>query len=119
MVVHEILSNHRLNMLSHVWKSEIKMFINGLYTLWDTNKVNTDMVLVDLKQRFRDLAMNVILRIISGKKFAVYSEEALEFHEAIREFMEHIGSLAIGDALPFLRWLDLGGHAREGNEKEF
>ena len=112
MVMLELLSNHRLNMLSHVWKSEIKMFINGLYRLWGTNKGKTDMVLVDLNQRFRDLALNIIVKIISGKNFGVDSEEDLEFHEAVREFIEHTGSLAIGDALPFLRWLDLGGQEK-------
>ncbi|KAJ8450753.1 hypothetical protein Cgig2_021225 [Carnegiea gigantea] len=112
VVMLELLSNHRLNMLSHVWKSEIKIFVNDLYALLGANKSESNMVLVDLRERFRELAMNIIVRIISGKKFAVGSEEGKEFNEAIREFMEHTGFYAIGDALPFLRWLDLGGQEK-------
>ncbi|KAJ8450744.1 hypothetical protein Cgig2_021216 [Carnegiea gigantea] len=112
VVMFELLSNHRLNMLSHVWKSEIKMFVNDLYALWGANKSESNMVLVDLTERFRELAMNIIVRIISGKKFAVGSEEGKEFHEATGEFMERAGHFVIGDAFPYLRWLDLGGQEK-------
>ncbi|KAJ8450746.1 hypothetical protein Cgig2_021218 [Carnegiea gigantea] len=112
LVMLELLSNHRLSMLSHVWKLEIKMLVNDLYALWGANKSESNMVLVDLKQRFGELAMNTIVRIISGKKFAVGSEEGKEFNEAISEFMERIGFFVIGDALPFLRWMDLGGQEK-------
>uniref|UniRef100_A0A7C9A8W7 Cytochrome P450 n=1 Tax=Opuntia streptacantha TaxID=393608 RepID=A0A7C9A8W7_OPUST len=112
LVMRDLLSNHRLDMLSHVWKSEVKMFVNDLYTLWSTNKSKSSTVLVDLKQRFSDLAMNIIFRIIFGKKFVVGSEEGKEIKEAIREFMEHTGLFVIGDALPFLRWMDLGGQEK-------
>ena len=112
IVMLELLSNHRLNMLSHVWKSAVKMFVNDLYKLWDTNKTKTDMVLVDLKRRFGDLALNISVKIISSKQFAMDSEEGLEFHEALIEFFDHVGAFAIGDALPFLRWLDIGGQEK-------
>ena len=112
IVMLQLLSNHRLNMLSHVWKSEVKTFINGLYKIWDTNKTETDVVLVDLKRRFGDLALNIIVKIISSKQFAMDSEEGLEFYEAILEFLRHMGALAVGDALPFLRWLDIGGQEK-------
>jgi len=108
----ELLSNHRLNMLSYVWKSEVKMLVNDLYASWGTNKSKSNMVLVDLKQRFADMAANVIVKIISGKKFVVGSEESFEFNEAVRKFMEDIGSFVVGDALPFLRWLDIGGQEK-------
>ena len=104
VVMLELLSNHRLSMLSHVWKSEIKMFVNDLYALWGANKSESNMVLVDLTERFRELAMNIIVRIISGKRFVVGSEEGKEFSEAIREFMEQTGFLVIG-----MRSLFLGG----------
>ena len=66
-------------------------------------------------ERFRELAMNIIVRIISGKKFAVGIEEGKVFNEVISEFMERIGFFVIGDALPFLRWLDSGGQEKAMN----
>ena len=70
------------------------------------------MVLVDLKRRFGDLGLTIIVKIISSNRFAMDSEDRLEFYEAVLEFFEHLGMFAIGDALPFLRWLDIGGQEK-------
>ena len=56
LVMLELLSNPRPNMLSHVWKLEAKMSGNDLYTSWGTIKSKSNTVLVDLKQRFADMA---------------------------------------------------------------
>ncbi|KAL1163633.1 hypothetical protein V6Z11_A06G014800 [Gossypium hirsutum] len=47
----ELLSNHRLNLLKHVRESEKK-------------SSNSDKVLVEMKRWFRDVTLNVILRIV-------------------------------------------------------
>ncbi|XP_040952334.1 cytochrome P450 CYP82H23 [Gossypium hirsutum] len=64
----ELLSNHRLNLLKHVRKSEVKTSLQQLYQLWNKKKSsNSDKVLVEMKRWFGDVTLNVILMIVVGK----------------------------------------------------
>ncbi|XP_074279940.1 cytochrome P450 CYP82D47-like [Silene latifolia] len=113
IVVLEILSNYRVSMLSYVWKSEINILTKNMYDTWNKNKNSSEYVTVDMKQLFGDFALKTMLRIISGKQLNVNSDEWLRFQKAVRGFFEYVGSFVIGDALPFLRWLDLGGQEKD------
>ncbi|PRQ26951.1 putative cytochrome P450 [Rosa chinensis] len=69
-------------------------------------KGNSDgdrVVLVALKQMFGDLTLNVILKMIAGKRYSVATNE---------DEKKEAWLFAVGDAIPYLRWLDLGGHEK-------
>ncbi|KAJ0077166.1 hypothetical protein Patl1_35987 [Pistacia atlantica] len=66
LVAIEILSNCRLELLKHVRDPEINCFIEGLYK---KSVKNGGLVAVELKERFGDLAMNIIARLMAGKRY--------------------------------------------------
>lgn len=69
IVTIELLSNHRLDMLKHVRTLEVKTAFRELLNLWVRKGCAETGVLVDLKQWFGDLMLNITLRIVAGKRF--------------------------------------------------
>ncbi|XP_022766490.1 cytochrome P450 CYP82D47-like [Durio zibethinus] len=113
----ELLSNRRLELLKHVRASEVESSIKELYKLWTEKKDESSHVLVEMKKWFGDLNLNVILRMIAGKRFfgavvASDEKEARRCRKAMREFFRLAGLFVLRDAIPFLGWLDLGGHEK-------
>ncbi|GMI64961.1 cytochrome P450, family 82, subfamily C, polypeptide 4 [Hibiscus trionum] len=106
----ELLSSYRLDQLRHVRESEIKTSLKELYGVWDEKKD----VLVDMKKWFESTALNVILRMIVGKRIPSSGKdgESEKWKKALKEFFELSGKFVISDALPYLRWLDIGGDER-------
>ncbi|XP_038716474.1 cytochrome P450 CYP82D47-like [Tripterygium wilfordii] len=110
MATLELLSTHRLEMLKNVRQSEVKTSIKELYQLWaDNRSTGPNQVLVDMKRWFGDVTLNVIFRIIVGKRYSGDGQESGGWKLVLREFIELSGKFVVSDALPFLRWLDLGG----------
>ncbi|KAK9214977.1 hypothetical protein WN944_006980 [Citrus x changshan-huyou] len=105
----ELLSNHRLEKLRHVRDYEVKTCLKELYELWDKSK-STNKMLVEMKRWFADTICNVILRMIVGK--GCNSVDSEEWMELLTRFLEMSGKFVVSDALPFLRWLDIGGDER-------
>ncbi|KAK9030611.1 hypothetical protein V6N11_032033 [Hibiscus sabdariffa] len=109
----ELLSNHRLDSLRHVRESEIKMSLQQLYELWNRKRSSgLDKVSVEMKTWFKDVTLNLILRIIVGKRIPYSTErddEAEKWKKSLDDIMEMSGKFVVSDALPFLRWLDIGG----------
>ncbi|KAL0449822.1 UNVERIFIED_CONTAM: cytochrome [Sesamum latifolium] len=69
-------------------------------------------MLVDMKRWFRDLTLNVILRMVAGKRYCgggADAEETRRCHQVLREFFELAGGFVAADAMPYLGWLDVGG----------
>jgi len=66
---------------------------------------------IDAKSTFFDLTLNVITRMIAGKRY--YGEdlaelgEARQFKEIVRETFELSGATNIGDFVPALKWVGL------------
>ncbi|GMJ02644.1 cytochrome P450, family 82, subfamily C, polypeptide 4 [Hibiscus trionum] len=112
----ELLSNYRLEQLRHVRESEIKTSLKELYQLWDERKKKdgSDNVLVDMKKWFENTTLNVILRMIVGKRIPSSGNDAEseKWKKALKDFFELSGKFVISDALPYLRWLDIGGDER-------
>ncbi|XVF07464.1 hypothetical protein REPUB_Repub06bG0141200 [Reevesia pubescens] len=104
----ELLSTYRLDMLKHVREFEIKTSLQQLYQVWNKR---SDKVLVEMKRWFRDVTLNVILRMIVGKRIPNSSEEGetVKWKKSLDDFFELSGKLVVSDALPYLRWLDIGG----------
>ncbi|MFQ6667725.1 hypothetical protein Gotur_033642 [Gossypium turneri] len=72
---------------------------------------NSDKVLVEMKGWFKEVTLNVILRMIVGKRIPNSSEggEHLKWKKSMDDFLVLSGKFLISDALPFLRFLDIGG----------
>ncbi|KAL6126311.1 hypothetical protein ACLB2K_074362 [Fragaria x ananassa] len=112
-----ILSNHKLKLLEHVRASEVKMSTRLIFDMWEQNKGVSNKVLVEMKRWFGDLTLNVMFRMVVGKRFSVANsaQENVEneiFRKALGEFLRLGGEFIISDAVPYLRWLDLGGYEK-------
>ncbi|XP_059636498.1 cytochrome P450 CYP82D47-like [Cornus florida] len=112
IVTLEILSNRRLDMLGHVRVSEVRTAIREAYDLWVQKRTDTNVVKLEMKQWFGDLTLNMMVRILAGKRYSRDEEEGERFGKVIREFFELLGAFVVSDAIPFLRCLDLGGYVK-------
>lgn len=65
----ELLSNRRLELLKHVRATEVEGEIQEIYKIWTKKKNESDQVLLEMKQWFGDLNLNVILMMIAGKRY--------------------------------------------------
>uniref|UniRef100_A0A2N9J0S2 Cytochrome P450 n=1 Tax=Fagus sylvatica TaxID=28930 RepID=A0A2N9J0S2_FAGSY len=101
----EILSSHRLQTLSHIRAHEVGSLIRRLF------RSHKDQP-VDMKSVFFELTLNVMMRMIAGKRYygeEEVAEEARKFREIVRETFL-LGSLTnMEDFLPLLRWVGNGG----------
>ncbi|KAL5780388.1 hypothetical protein ACOSQ2_011125 [Xanthoceras sorbifolium] len=105
----ELLSNHRLEKLKHVRQSEMKTSLRELYELWSKNKSGTsNKVLVEMERWFGNVTLNVILRLIVGQRCS----EDDGWKKELITFIEWHGKFLVSDALPYLRWLDIGGDVK-------
>lgn len=121
VVTLEILSNRRIELLSNIRVSEVQTSIKELFSVWDSEKNNDYVIVVEMKQWFAELTLNMVLRMVVGKRCfgdvgESNKEEAKRILENIREFMRLIGTFTLGDGVPFLRWLDYGGHEKAMKE---
>nr|TKS05301.1 hypothetical protein D5086_0000133980 [Populus alba] len=108
LVMVELLSNHRLELLKHVRDSETSLHMKDFY---EKSSRNGGQVVVEMKQRLSDMAMNIIVRMISGKRYfsadAKGNQEAKRCQEALRHFFYLVGLNLASDAVPLFSWLDL------------
>ncbi|KAF8012345.1 hypothetical protein BT93_I0478 [Corymbia citriodora subsp. variegata] len=105
----EVLSTHRLNILSSIRRDEAERLILRL-----ARNGFGDFHRVELKTLFTELTFNVIMRMISGKRYygegvSVDEAEAREFREIIKQIVANGGTNYGGDFLPILNWIDYGG----------
>ncbi|XP_010061805.2 cytochrome P450 CYP82D47 [Eucalyptus grandis] len=107
----ELLSNHRLELLKHIRESEVQASINHIYRRCIENYNDAPKkVLVDMKRWFGDITLNVIFRMIVGKRYEDEQDE--KGRDALREFFDLAGRFIVSDALPILRWFDLDGYEK-------
>ncbi|XP_043696219.1 xanthotoxin 5-hydroxylase CYP82C2-like [Telopea speciosissima] len=116
-VVLELLSNRRLESLKHVRYAEIDNFIKDLFGLWVRN-INRNQIKVEMNRLFRDLTMNIVLKMVVGKRYMSIvhdenNEEVQRIQTTIVDFFKIIGVSVASDVLPsFLSWLDWDGQQR-------
>ncbi|XP_007226806.2 cytochrome P450 CYP82D47 [Prunus persica] len=113
----ELLSNCRLELLRNVRASEVEISLKQLYTLWSKRKEGSGELLVEMKQWFGGLTLNVVFRMVAGKRCFMNGglskeKEARRRQKAMREFFHLVGLFVLGDAVPWLSWLDLGGQQK-------
>ncbi|XP_021691637.2 cytochrome P450 81Q32 [Hevea brasiliensis] len=94
----EILSSHRLQLLSSIRSDEVKLLIRRLFNNKDEK--------LDLKSAFFELMLNVMMRMIAGKRYYGENveevEKAASFQKIVRETFLFAGTSNMGDFLPLL-----------------
>nr|GMD84853.1 cytochrome P450 CYP82D47-like [Ipomoea batatas] len=116
----ELLSNRRIEQLKYIRVAEIETSVKELYKVWTENKnsdhsVHSGRVLVEMKKWFGDLTFNVFLQMVAGERFfgtAGDEKQGRRCQRVLRDFFHFLGVFVPADALPFLGWLDIGGHEK-------
>lgn len=99
----EILSSHRLKLLSGIRSDEVKLMIKRL--LYKVCGSSSDVI--EMKPLVYDVSMNVMTRMIFGKRYyGVEDEEGKKFSEMLAKMLILFNDACIGDMVPCLRWLD-------------
>ena len=103
----ELLSNHQIEMSKDVRFTEMRSAIKR------TSGAGSE--LIDIKQWFSDISLNTAVRTVLGKslKENYQDEEYTRCVKAFRAFFVLGGAFVTADALPFLRWLDIGGYEKK------
>ncbi|KAJ8763270.1 hypothetical protein K2173_026171 [Erythroxylum novogranatense] len=105
----ELFSTNRLGMFSGIRAEEVRLLLKQL--LGDCSMKEVSKV-VDMTATLTELAFNIVMRTIAGKRYygkEANHEEAREFQSITREMEELRGSSNINDYLALLRWVDYGG----------
>nr|AGN54072.1 cytochrome P450 monooxygenase [Artemisia annua] len=112
----ELLSARRLEQLKYVRVSELKNSIKNLYELWGERRDGQGKALVVMNKWLGELNMNVMLRMVVGKRLSgatdAEEDEMNKFQVVVRKFFDFLGLFVVADTLPYLGWLDLGGHEK-------
>ncbi|KAJ6342910.1 hypothetical protein OIU78_010769 [Salix suchowensis] len=101
----EILSTSRLTSLFSIRRDEVNILTRRLYSVSSHGYAK-----VELRSMFFDLTSNVIMKMVAGKRY--YGEdvkdtvEARMFREILKEFIEYISMIQVGDMIPILQWVD-------------
>nr|XP_043615055.1 cytochrome P450 81Q32-like [Erigeron canadensis] len=97
----EILSSHRINDFYSIRADEGRLMVQGIVSECSSSHV-------DLKSVFNDYTTNIMMMMISGKRFTgVDIELGKRFQEIVKETFLLGKSSNLGDHLPFLRWFGL------------
>ncbi|WRX31432.1 Cytochrome P450 - like 10 [Theobroma cacao] len=100
VVTVELLSTRSLRLLSSIRGDEVRMLVLGL--------LKNRGQIVDMRSAFFELMLNVIMRMIAGKRYYSDSveevEEARTFHEMVRETFHLVDATTMADFLPVLNW---------------
>ncbi|KAM0060734.1 putative cytochrome P450 [Helianthus debilis subsp. tardiflorus] len=89
IVVLEIFSQRRVEMLGGVRVSEVRTFTKDIYEVWLRNKDS------------------------EGKRFQLNDEEGVRFQNVARKFFELLGTFVVSDFVPFMNLFDVGGYEKE------
>ncbi|KAG6626437.1 hypothetical protein I3843_15G042800 [Carya illinoinensis] len=109
----ELLSSHRLQTLSHIRTDEVRSLLRRLLP---TNNKNQNQTQVhDLKSAFFELTLNVMMRMISGKRYyggstaEAEEDQVCKFRDIVSETFR-LGSVTnVADFLPMLSWFGISG----------
>ncbi|KAI8013506.1 Xanthotoxin 5-hydroxylase CYP82C2 [Camellia lanceoleosa] len=118
----DLLSNRHLELLKHVRALEVDLSIKELYLLCIKNECK-----VKVSEWFRQVTMNLMLRVIAGKRYSFgdseRDKEARQFVRTMDEFMYLAGVSECSDVIPGIEWLDLQGNVkamkRNGKEMDY
>uniref|UniRef100_A0A7N0U8F0 Cytochrome P450 n=1 Tax=Kalanchoe fedtschenkoi TaxID=63787 RepID=A0A7N0U8F0_KALFE len=108
----ELFSAKRMSSYEHIRKEEMLALMNNLYTSCTRDKQQP----IVIKDRISTLSLNVISRMVVGKKYMVDTEDAIispdDFKRMLDELFILSGVYNIGDSIPWLDFLDLQGYVK-------
>ncbi|XWS12154.1 hypothetical protein CRYUN_Cryun37aG0065500 [Craigia yunnanensis] len=109
MCLTELFSAKRLESYEYIRREEMNLLLKGLYKSSGTP--------ILLKDHLSNLSLNVISRMVLGKKYTERTGEneivtPKEFKEMLDELFLLNGVLDIGDSIPWLSFLDLQGYIK-------
>ncbi|KAK6254104.1 hypothetical protein QUC31_015824 [Theobroma cacao] len=97
-----------LELLKHVRDTEINCFVKDLY---EQSVKSGGLAVVEMKERIGDLAMNIIVSTVAGKRYSgiegCCDDESRRCQKAMGDFFYLAGLFLVSDAVPFLGWLDV------------
>ncbi|KAM0066614.1 putative cytochrome P450 [Helianthus debilis subsp. tardiflorus] len=105
----EIFSSHRLTEFEPIRADEVRHMMCKLYR----SSLKPDTV-VHVRPMLVELTLNVVMRMISGKRYYSSKDEVLidaekekahKFQEIVNEILKLMGATNVGDFVPMLRWL--------------
>ncbi|KAJ4824769.1 hypothetical protein Tsubulata_045134 [Turnera subulata] len=104
----ELLSHRRLELSKHVRDTEVSIFVKELHRKAEKNGGS---FVVEMKESIGDLTMNIIVRMIAGKRYfgdniEGSNEETRRCQKAFSDFLYLTGLFLVSDAVPLLGWLD-------------
>ncbi|XP_072951376.1 cytochrome P450 81Q32-like [Typha angustifolia] len=103
-----LLSTHRLLLSSNARTEEVRHMARGLLLNWKkiAGSQGSTFVRVELKSRLFELSLNVMMRMMAGKRYfgeaAEGSEDARRFREVVEEIFGMGGATTLSDFLPIL-----------------
>lgn len=108
LATEEIFSPTRLKNFESTRQDEIAQLLKSLFR----SSQQSGSAKVELKSKFSGLSLNLILRMITGKRYfddEINNEEGKKVGKLIKEMFEQAESTNPEDLLPFLQWLDFRG----------
>ncbi|KAL8230884.1 hypothetical protein R6Q57_000662 [Mikania cordata] len=106
----ELLSQRRVEKIRDIRVSEVRTFMKDMNEACMRNETKT--VKVEMREFFANLVLNIICRSVAGKRFTPGEEEANRVHDVVTKFFEYLGTFVVSDFMPYLKFLDLGGHVK-------
>ncbi|CAK9324780.1 unnamed protein product [Citrullus colocynthis] len=108
MCLMELFSARRLDSYEYIRKEEMNALLKDIY--------NSCGEVMKLKDHLSTVSLNVISRMVLGKKYTDESENAIvspdEFKKMLDELFLLSGVLNIGDSIPWIDFLDLQGYVK-------
>ncbi|GKV04514.1 hypothetical protein SLEP1_g16666 [Rubroshorea leprosula] len=96
-----IFCANRLQLLTNIHRDEVHLLLRKLFK----NQGQT----IEMKPMFFEVTMNVMMRIIAGKRYygdsMVEVEEAMGFKKMVVESFRTGGATNVGDFLPAFKWI--------------
>ncbi|OWM66568.1 hypothetical protein CDL15_Pgr013785 [Punica granatum] len=104
----ELFSPKRLESYRYIREEEMKAFLHDLFDMRESP--------VTLIDHLSDLSLNVISRMVLGKKYTQKTDGSImnpeKFKKMINEVFVLSGGLSIGDSIPWINFLDLDGYIK-------
>ncbi|CAN1324000.1 Cytochrome P450 81Q32 [Linum perenne] len=113
LLTSEFLSTAAVNSSHHIRQDEVKLLLQDLF---EVSEPGSDFSKVDIRSRISGLTMNIIMRMVSGKRYYGAGGKLIQiqkgFQQVIKEVSDVLSSATStpGDFLPMLRrCFDFGG----------
>ncbi|KAM1507256.1 hypothetical protein PS1_016897 [Malus domestica] len=100
----ELLSPNRVQMLSSIRLDEVRSLISRLFR---GAKGGSEFQSLAMKSAFFELTLNVLMRMIAGKR--CHGENVADLEEIIAENFRLSGATNLGDFLPVLKYVGVSG----------